>query len=545
MFTTPTRPRVSAELRFTVDPAGGRSITNPFHLDLKLTGKYRGQKFTVTGVFPPKQTVGVYVVLNISVSAHAVVGGEVGGGIRLYLALPLDTVLASCWGGFGDIWDSADNLDTVMQTALDNALTSIPLHTLMDNAITSAKGALETNSFLWTNGSDSTAPTLTFINPGGDLGGFTTFLSTLVGHLRDNANDIAHCLAEETQDNLVLGVEVFLTGGVGLGLGVSGAQLFSDLTGTGSASFEMPLSLWSEVLSAYAGAGEAFLAGDLVDQTLLDPTGDQDGNDIPDWVETAPDLSSLLALCSSLECFVRDATEPNSVARFAQEAQVGLGLGVGLDAAAQALMGLDGSVGVGAECAVSGEFVLNALKSAWARRWQADSVPDLANLFARLDTPDVTPECTLRLPIQGGVGVSAGSVVEVGIGVFGRLDFLEATVQLSPDALSLVPRVLVTPTLGGNTEGPFDAVVNTAVEFSGQMSLYEDITSLPPDAFSNDVGTYLWDFGDGTQFSGTGPLSQVTHSYTAEGVYRPVLTITDTQGDTGRAEFLIFVTQPP
>jgi hypothetical protein len=61
------------------------------------------------------------------------------------------------------------------------------------------------------------------------------------------------------------------------------------------------------------------------------------------------------------------------------------------------------------------------------------------------------------------------------------------------------------------------------------------------DVSDDDAVTYLWDFGDGSTATGSGP----THAYSAPGVRTVTLTVTDSEGAVGTASLQIEVRAPP
>ena len=68
--------------------------------------------------------------------------------------------------------------------------------------------------------------------------------------------------------------------------------------------------------------------------------------------------------------------------------------------------------------------------------------------------------------------------------------------------------------------------VATATPASGAVPLTVSFSAAGSGAANGAIASYSWDFGDGT----TGSASTVTHTYTADGVYSPWLTVTDGTG---------------
>lgn len=71
-----------------------------------------------------------------------------------------------------------------------------------------------------------------------------------------------------------------------------------------------------------------------------------------------------------------------------------------------------------------------------------------------------------------------------------------------------------------NAGNDFEVKVGDSIHFDGTKSTDED----------GNILSYRWDFGDGTSSNEAEPL----HQYTAAGVYKVTLTVTDDKGDTGQ-----------
>lgn len=103
-----------------------------------------------------------------------------------------------------------------------------------------------------------------------------------------------------------------------------------------------------------------------------------------------------------------------------------------------------------------------------------------------------------------------------------------ATATATLDITVVAPEMPVAPT--ANPGGPYTGNVGTALTFDGSASMDPDGT----------IGTYAWDFGDGT--TGTGPMP--TKTYTAAGAYDVTLTVTDDSGTTGMAATTATISPP-
>ncbi len=542
IYNHPSDPCIGATLNFEYQPE--KELSCPFDVSMELRCRYRGQCFTVNSVFPPQQTVAVYAIINVSASAHAGVGGGATGGIGLYLALPLDKVLAECWDGYGRTCTIRGSLNTVMNDGVREALEKMRLQELIERAIRHAILDCGIVEILPTD-PDHDVLSVVLKRPK-DL---SCFLAAVVDFIRapdlDQAPellDFTRCVKAKARENLVLGVQVFLTGGVGVGAGMEAIEAFADLIGTGSAFFEMPLDLWLEFLSFYTeqGGEYAFLAQDLFDWSPIEVCGDNNGNGVPDWVETRPSLESLLQLSHSVQWFVRQAASDSEdlVDRFAQEASVGAALGLGIEAQAQNVIGIDTTATISGELALNGEFVLNAMRPVWAQLWDKDVARQtLVELVDLLDTP-ARPQLTFRMPIQVGVTVGVSAVLGVGCGAFGRLDFLEGRVPLSSQEISITPRVVVIPEADS-----LIVEVGQPITFSGTAYLYEDLSVPPDENARTPVEVYRWDLGDGNSFEDVGaPASATTtHAYSTAGVYAPILTAQDECEIMGRDGLVVVV----
>jgi C1A family cysteine protease len=72
----------------------------------------------------------------------------------------------------------------------------------------------------------------------------------------------------------------------------------------------------------------------------------------------------------------------------------------------------------------------------------------------------------------------------------------------------------------------------------GESITFDSSNSIDPEG---DIVTYEWDFGDGTNGTGATPI----HSYTAEGIYAVTLTVTDSQGNSGKDTALVGIGEEP
>jgi DNA/RNA endonuclease G (NUC1) len=103
------------------------------------------------------------------------------------------------------------------------------------------------------------------------------------------------------------------------------------------------------------------------------------------------------------------------------------------------------------------------------------------------------------------------------------------------DVLALLPDAIETA-VESNTQPPIAAIAGPAGSIEEGSSITLNASgSLDP---NGSVVSYEWDFGDGTTASGVA----VAHGYAQDGVYNARVTVTDNDGLTGSAVFVVIVT---
>lgn len=92
---------------------------------------------------------------------------------------------------------------------------------------------------------------------------------------------------------------------------------------------------------------------------------------------------------------------------------------------------------------------------------------------------------------------------------------------------------------GGPGNTPPTAVIQASAT-SGAPPLEVDFSAANSTDVGGSIASYMWDLGDGT----TSGLKDLTHTYTTEGVYNVVLTVTDNLGKTDTDTVVITVGDP-
>jgi hypothetical protein len=168
------------------------------------------------------------------------------------------------------------------------------------------------------------------------------------------------------------------------------------------------------------------------------------------------------------------------------------------------------------------------------------AAPD-ASFAVDPDPPNEDAEATYEVILQGA-GVD--STVEWdfdGDGVYEKSGPVAKHTHTEPGMTSVTMRATDE---GESTVVTKDIVVNPRPVVSLGFSPTDPDPGEPvlfaADASDDDPMTYLWDFGDGSSATGSGP----THAYSSPGVRTVTLTVTDSEGAVGTASLQIDVRAP-